>query len=87
MHDAGRDFSTLSRTLPLFKTLRTLSLGTKCDMATVAFPVLHLAGLEELRSVVLDRLMPRSILLSEACELHLKMTGMLPPSEQSTRSA
>ena len=78
VHDAGRNFSTLSHTLPLFKSLKTLSLGTKWAMASVSFPTLHLAGLQELRSVQLDRLMPGSIRLREkGCELHLSITGML----------
>ncbi len=79
VHDAGRNFSTLSHTLPLFKSLKTLSLGTKWAMASVSFPTLHLAGLQELRSVQLDRLMPDSILLSSGCELHIKARGMLIP--------
>ena len=84
VHDAGGDFSTLSLTLPLFKHLKTLSLGTNWPMASVDFPQLHLAGLQDLYSVKLDRLMPGSILLSKSCELHLKLTGTLIPSEQST---
>ena len=85
IHDAGEDIGTLSQTLPLFKSLKTLSLGTNWPMAAVSFPTLHLAGLQDLSSVELDRLMPGSILLSSGCELHIKMTGTLTPSEQSTR--
>ena len=85
VHDVGgSNMGTLSLTLPLFKSLKTLSLGTNWPTASVSFPALHLAGLQDLSSVELDRLMPASILLSKGCELHLKLTGKLIPSEQST---
>lgn len=79
VHDAGYDLCILSQTLRGLSSLLTLSLGTKWDTAEVTFPSLHLAGLQELRSVQLDRLMPDSILLSSGCELHIKARGMLIP--------
>ena len=79
VHDASYDFCTLSQTLQELSSLKTLSLGTRRDMGSVSCHKLHLAGLQELRSVQLDCLTPDSILLSSGCELHISATGMLTP--------
>ena len=73
--EAGTDFEILSQTLALFKSLQTLYLESYAADEEVAFPTLHLAGLQELRSIHLNGLVPGSIRLSASCKLHFSTTG------------
>ena len=74
--DAGRDYTTLSQMLPLFTSLKTLSLGSIMGSWSIPFNALHLDGLQELRSVTLIAAYPlHSIRLPEGCELHVNITG------------
>jgi hypothetical protein len=80
--DAGPAFQRLSQLLPMFKSLETLCLYN-CSMPDsskhkeVPFPALHMNVLPKLRNVELDMVLPCSIQLCEACELHSIITGRL----------
>ena len=67
----------LFKTLPLFKSLETLSLHHFTAHAVMRFPALHLEGLNQLRSLKLYRVLPSSIRLRGGCELHFTETGRL----------
>lgn len=80
VHRARPSFRVLSQTLPLFKSLETLSLESISRAEAVSFPMLHLAGLEHLRSVDLTKLTPGSIQLPTSCMLHVTSSGNALPA-------
>ena len=71
LHEAKPNIRVLSQTLPHFRSLETLSLGSICPAGAEALPTLHLAGLEHLRNINLDGLTPGSIRLRASCMLHV----------------
>lgn len=71
--EAPPNFGVLSQTLPLFKSLETLSLYSTGSAGVL--PTLHLAELEHLRSVNLEGLTLGSIRLRTSCMLHVTSSG------------
>ena len=78
VRNAGRGTESLAQVLPLFMSLETLSLSN--HRASQAYSCrLHLDGLQQLRSVALDKMLLCGIRLRKGCELHVNTTGTLLP--------
>ena len=75
VHNIAPSLLVLSQTLPLFKSLQTLSLQCNSLHPSEDFPALHLDGLTNLSIVYLAHLRVSSIRLSERCKLTIFTTG------------
>ena len=83
--DGGPNFLFLAEMLPLFKALETLSLGCNPEKNKAFCPQLHLDGLQHLRSINLDGLLPGVIRLIKSCKLHITMAGRLASWDRPCR--
>ena len=73
LQNAHMDCRCLSSALSVLKHLQTLCLVHAGEPVQQTSGALHVADLEHLHGMTLDQVVPDSISLSAACELHLKL--------------